>query len=88
MTEPRQLREIGERAAQELAHLLHAPAERVTGLRRVEHGWSAVIEVLEMSRVPETADIMADYEVDLTAKGTVVGFRRTRRYLRSDVEGS
>jgi Gas vesicle synthesis protein GvpO len=86
MAEPRGIQEIGARAVEELAQLLGAPAERVTGMRKVDHGWSANIEVREMARVPETTDVMADYEVDLTSTGAVVGFRRIRRYLRAEVE--
>lgn len=85
--EPPPLREVERRALFELARLIGAPAERVIELHKSDQGWAAMIEVLEMSRVPETSDILADYEVELTARGSVLGFRRTRRYLRAEVEG-
>jgi hypothetical protein len=84
MNDQSQLGRIGERAAHQLAGLLGAPPERVTSLHKSEHGWSANIEVLETHRVPETTDVLADYEVDLTTQGEIVGYRRARRYLRCE----
>lgn len=88
MAERGQLIRVRERAVQELGRLLGSPAERVTGLHRSEAGWTANVEVLELHRVPETSDVLADYEVDLTREGEILGYRRTRRYLRSEAEGS
>lgn len=96
MTEPRRppaghppgtrLRDLGAKAAEELGELLSAPVERVTGMRKSDHGWTATVEVREMERVPQSSDVMADYEVELTGQGSVTGFRRLRRYLRSELE--
>lgn len=80
------LRQVGARAVEELAHLLGATAERVTELRKSDQGYSATIEVVEFQRVPETTDVLADYQVDLTPEGEVLGYRRTRRYLRVEAE--
>lgn len=86
MTEPLQLSRIGAKAVEELAELLGVPAERVTGIRKADHGWLVTVEVLEMTRVPETSDVMADYEVEVTTQGRITGFRRLHRYLRSELE--
>jgi hypothetical protein len=36
--------------------------------------------------VPETTDVLASYEVEVDRKCQVVGYRRSRRYLRAQVE--
>ena len=45
-------------------------------------GWVVEFEVVEDRRIPSSADVLALYEVELDADGELVGFRRTRRYLR------
>ncbi|MBP1817917.1 gas vesicle protein [Mycobacterium sp. OAE908] len=45
-------------------------------------GWVVEFEVVEDRRIPSSADVLALYEVELDADGELLGFRRTRRYLR------
>ena len=77
---------LGQRALDELEALVGCPAEGVTSIRRVDEGWLAMVDVLELERVPETTDVMASYEVTFDGDGQVTGYRRTRRFLRSQVE--
>jgi hypothetical protein len=62
------------------------PAEGVVGIRKADDGWVVTIEVLEVGRVPETTDVLASYDVTVDGDGEVTGYRRVRRYLRSQVE--
>jgi hypothetical protein len=80
------LTQLGQRALDELEALVGCPAEGVTAIRRVDDGWVAMVDVLELERVPETTDVLASYEVSFDADGQVVGYRRTGRFLRSQVE--
>lgn len=80
------LAELGQRALEELEALVGCPAEGVTAIRKVDDGWIAMVDVLELERVPETTDVLAAYEVTIDADGDVTGYRRTGRFLRSQVE--
>ncbi|RNM12704.1 gas vesicle protein [Nocardioides pocheonensis] len=80
------LAQLGQRALDELEALVGCPAEGVTAIRRVEDGWTAMVDVLELERVPETTDVLASYEVTFDGDGEVTGYRRVRRFQRSQVE--
>ena len=80
------LRSLSERLLQEVTLLVGCPAEGITGARREEDGWLMSVEVLEMGRVPETADVLATYEVRTDAQGNVVEYQRRRRYLRGQTD--
>jgi hypothetical protein len=80
------LSQLGQRALDELEALVGCPAEGVTAIRQVDGGWLAMVDVLELERVPETTDVLASYEVTFDGDGQVTGYRRTGRFLRSQVE--
>lgn len=86
MTADGHLSKLGQRALDELEALVGCPAEGVTAIRRVDDGWVAMVDVLELERVPETTDVLASYEVTFDADGQVTGYHRVRRFLRSQVE--
>lgn len=87
MTETRGLHSLSERVLREITALVGCPAEGITGARRNDDGWALTVEVLEMARVPETADVLATYEVETDAQGSVLGYQRMRRYLRGQTDG-
>jgi len=80
------LARLGKRALQELEELVGCPAEGVSGIRRTDDGWVVLVDVLELERMPATTDVLGLYEVTLDGDGEVSGYRRVRRYLRSQVE--
>ena len=88
MAERMTVKRAGVTALAEIADLVGLPAESVTGVRKDDDQWVVTVEVLEVSRVPETTDVMATYEVRIDPDGDVVAYRRVRRYVRADVEGS
>jgi gas vesicle protein GvpO len=61
--------------------------ESFSSLACEEHGWRVGMEVVEVSRVPSTTDVLASYEVVLTEEGELVDFRRTGRYYRNATDG-
>ena len=77
---------VGTRAMETVAELVGYPAEGVTGVRRTDDGWIVTVELREVERVPETTDVLASYEVEVDRDCNVVGYRRSRRYLRAQVE--
>ena len=48
-------------------------------------GWKVTIEVIEMSRIPATSDVMATYVTQLDGEGNLLGYQRIRRYHRGQV---
>jgi hypothetical protein len=54
----------------------------VTSVEPAEEGWVVGVEVIEDRRVPSSADIMAIYEATIDMAGSLVSYRRTRRYPR------
>jgi hypothetical protein len=76
--------ELAQHARRELSEITGLESESVTSLERAEDGsWIVTVELLELSRVPETDDVIGSYEVELDEKGDLLGYRRLRRYVRS-----
>ncbi|MEU0372847.1 gas vesicle protein [Streptomyces sp. NPDC006283] len=69
-------------ARAELAELTGMTAETVSSFARTEDGWRLVVEVLELARIPDTASLLASYEVEVDSEGQLASYRRTRRYER------
>lgn len=61
--------------------------EGVTAVEPTANGWLIAVEVIEDQRVPSSADIMATYEAELDNDGTLLAYRRTRRYGRGRADG-
>jgi hypothetical protein len=74
--------DIARRAAGQLADLVGAVPERIVALERGEHGWTLQFEIVELRRVPDTADVLAVYEVQVDAAGVLQSCRRVERYPR------
>jgi hypothetical protein len=77
---------LAKRAREQLSEMTGMEAESVSSLRRDDDGWTVVVEVLELSRVPSTDDVIGSYEVELDEDGELVGYRRIRRYPRSKAD--
>ncbi len=56
--------------------------EAVTGLRWDGDSWQVTVDVLELSRIPSTTDILASYVVQLDRDGTLRGYERVSRFQR------
>ena len=81
-------KELSEAARSTVEELTGYPADAVTGLEWDDELWQVTVDVLELSRVPNTTDVMATYAVQLDERGTLRGYRRTRRFVRGQVDGS
>lgn len=77
---------VAERAMGQLLDLTGREPEGVTGLERTEDGWTVLVDVVELRRVPSTTDILATYEVAVDARGQLEGYRRARRFVRGSAE--
>jgi hypothetical protein len=76
--------EIALKAKEQLIVLTGLKAGTVSGLHHDENGWHIVADMVELKRIPESADILATYEATLDDKGNLVNYQRTRRYSRGD----
>ncbi|MBO0683257.1 MAG: gas vesicle protein [Candidatus Dormibacteraeota bacterium] len=61
--------------------------EGVTAVEPTKNGWLIAVEVIEDQRVPSSADLLATYEAELGNDGTLLAYRRTRRYARGRGDG-
>ncbi|MEU5796271.1 gas vesicle protein [Streptomyces lavendulae] len=80
------LMEVLRQARGQLAELTGLEAESVSSFEQTEDGWSLEVEVLELSRVPDTMSLMGSYLVELDRQGQLTGYRRVRRYERGRAE--
>lgn len=74
-------------AASSLAELINHPVDGTSSVSRTEDdGWCVGVDVVEVPRIPDTTSLMATYEVELDADGAMRGYRRARRYRRSEAD--
>ncbi|MGH3424767.1 MAG: gas vesicle protein GvpO [Nocardioidaceae bacterium] len=74
--------QVASRAAEQLGALAGRNVESVTGLERQDDGWTVHVEVVEARRIPDSADILALYEVRVDGDAELTEYRRVRRYPR------
>ncbi|MFD8460763.1 gas vesicle protein GvpO [Streptomyces antimycoticus] len=81
-------RDAARSAARHVEGLTGRAAEGVTSLERGEDGWVIGIEVVETHRIPDSTDILAEYQVELDDHGELASYRRTERYYRGRGENT
>jgi hypothetical protein len=74
--------QLASEAARQLLELTGKDPEGISGLRRSDDGWVVQVEVLELSRIPNTTDVLATYEVEVDSDGELMEYRRVHRYVR------
>lgn len=74
------------KAASQLAELLQCEPSSVSSLKATDEGWTAEVEVVEIEKIPDTTSVMASYRVSLDGQGQLVGYERTRRYSKGQVD--
>ncbi|MGW6414551.1 gas vesicle protein GvpO [Streptomyces sp. NPDC055055] len=75
-------------AAEQLSQLLGRLPESVSSLKPTDDGWEAVVEVVELERIPDTTSVMGSYRVELDGSGELISYERTRRYSRGMIDRS
>ncbi|NQT73928.1 MAG: gas vesicle protein [Chloroflexi bacterium] len=73
-----------ESAKSQLADLTGLKPVTVTGAFQDGQGWHIELDMLEMTRIPTSTDVLGDYEVLLDDDGNMVKFDRKRTRLRGD----
>ena len=74
------------RALRELTALTGHDDGSVISVERRDGGWQVGVELVEAHRIPDSADILAVYQVQLEADGELHSYRRTRRYARGQTD--
>ena len=74
--------ELAREAGAQLLQLTGRQPESTTGIERTDDGWRIELEVVETRRIPDTADILAVYEVQMDEDGDLISYRRISRYPR------
>ena len=75
--------EAARLAPKYITEITHLRPERITAVEPDEQGgWIVEVEVVEDRRIPSSADMLALYEIELDVDGALLGYGRTRRYMR------
>jgi len=78
--------ELAAAALRTVKQLTGYRTESVTGLEWDGEEWQLTVEALEMSRIPNTTDVIGEYQVKLDERGALRGYRRTGRHVRGQVD--
>ena len=73
-------------ALEQFSGLTQLEPVAATGVRREKDGWSVLVDVVELERVPTTTSVMATYRVTLDKEGDLVAYERKRRYTRGQID--
>ena len=79
-------RELALMAKEAIDELTGFSPESVSGLQWDGESWLVTVDVCELERIPSTSDVMASYVVQLDDGGGLLGYKRTRRFNRSQAE--
>ena len=61
--------------------------EQISGVRATDEGWSILVDVVDVERIPSTTSVLSTYRVDIDDDGQLTGFERIRRYTRAATDG-
>jgi hypothetical protein len=80
-------REAIERVRRELPEMLGHPVDSVLGLEPDDSkGWTVTVQVVELSRIPHSTDVLGAYAVTLDEHGELLAYKRRRRYYRNQAD--
>jgi hypothetical protein len=82
------LGQVARVALAEFAQLIDQSPYAVTGARPDGDGWSLLVDVVELERVPSTTSVLATYRVDTDRHGHLISYERLRRFTRNATERS
>ena len=69
-------------AREYVTEIIDRRPEQMTAVEPTDNGWIVELEVVTDRRIPSSADMLALYEIELDIDGELLGYQRTRRYIR------
>jgi hypothetical protein len=81
------LKDLVATVVDEFALLCGQPVDRVSGVRRTDGGWSVLVDVVDVERVPPTTSVLSTYRLDADEAGQLEGYERLRRFTRASTDG-
>jgi Gas vesicle synthesis protein GvpO len=72
-------------AAKQLSELTNLKLDSVSAVDKKESGWHVTVNLVELSRIPHSTDVLGSYEVELDAEGNLESYQRGPRYLRDQI---
>ena len=78
--------ELGQAALTTVHELTGYEPEAIIGLEWDGEFWDISVDVMELSRIPNTTDVMGSYVVQLDEQGTLRGLKRMRRFVRGSAD--
>jgi hypothetical protein len=74
-------------AAAVFAAIIGRQPDGVSGARpTADQGWSVLIDVVELERIPAATSIIGTYRVDVDGTGELVSYERIRRFTRGTTD--
>ena len=77
--------EIAQLAKQHLADLTGLKPDTVSAMSKCEDGWHVSIDLVQLRRIPDGADVLATYDTVVDDQGDLVSYERTRCFRRGEV---
>jgi Gas vesicle synthesis protein GvpO len=79
--------EIAELAKKEIATLTGLEVDTISAVTREEDRWHVTLDMVELRKIPNTQDMLATYEVELSANdhNSLLSYRRSGRYRRDQL---
>ncbi len=77
--------DISERAKAELSRITGLDASHVSAVINGADGWHVTVDLIELRRIPSSSDVLAAYEAVYAPTGSLLSYRRTRRYSRDQM---
>lgn len=74
--------QVVKKAVEQFGTLTGRAPESVVGARWDDDKWIVRLEVVESRRIPDSADLLAEYEVELDGQGELLAYSRNDRYVR------
>lgn len=80
---PLSICELVELAKKQLTEVTGLKQPEVVAVSHADDGWHVRIEMLELVRIPSSADVIGEYTVRLKDDGSLIEFYRKRSRLRA-----
>lgn len=85
-SERRSTAELLRMARTQFEEITGRTVEAVSAFTKSDQGWEFNVEVVELSRIPDTTSVMATYAVCLDSDGEFASYQRLRRYARGQID--